>query len=73
MEIKNLSNVRRLALSAVIFNVLAIVTAAIALPHELSVLLPIVALVLPLLTLAGIESVAERRLGGGLGHFGHAV
>jgi hypothetical protein len=31
-------------------------------------LLPIVALVLPLLTLTAIDSVAERRLGG---HFDH--
>jgi hypothetical protein len=63
MEIKNLSNVRRLALAAVLFNVVAILFAAIALPSELKALVPVLGLVLPMLTLSVIGGAAERRLG----------
>jgi cell division protein FtsW (lipid II flippase) len=60
METKNLSNVRRFALIAVVGNFAAVALAASVLPREL---LPIVGLVLPLLSLGIIEAAAENRVG----------
>jgi hypothetical protein len=66
MERKNIANVRKLAVFTVVGNVAVILLAAIALPRELLVVLPIVGLTLPLLTTAALEAVAERRIGGEL-------
>lgn len=68
MDIENLSAVRRMALVAVVFNVFAILVTALLLPHAAAAILPIIALVLPLLTLTALDGVAERRLG----HLHHA-
>ncbi|MET0386053.1 MAG: hypothetical protein ABW321_08850 [Polyangiales bacterium] len=56
----NLTNVRRFAVAAVAANVAVIGGAALALPRELLVLLPIAGLVLPLLTTSVVEAAAER-------------
>lgn len=66
MEIKNLSRVRRMALIAVLFNVFAVVLAALLLPGESKALVPVLALVLPMLTLSVVDGAFERRLGGHL-------
>lgn len=63
MDLENLSAVRRLALVALVFNLLAVVVAALVLPSALRALVPVVALVLPMLSLAALEGAAERRLG----------
>ena len=60
MELKNLTKVRRFALGAVAVNLAITVATAWLLPKELQVLLPVVALVLPLLSTAAIEAAAER-------------
>ena len=65
MELKNLSKVRRLAVFGVIANILAVAAAAIVAPKELLVVVPVLALTLPLLTAAALEAAAERRLGDG--------
>ena len=65
MELKNLSKVRRLAVLGVLANVVAVAAAAIASPKELLVVVPLLALTLPLLTAAALEAAAERRLGDG--------
>jgi hypothetical protein len=62
MTNENLTPVRRLAVLAVIANIAVVISAALALPKELLVLLPIVGLVLPLLTIAGLEAVAQGQL-----------
>lgn len=60
MELKNLTKVRRFALGAVAFNVAVTAAAAWLLPRELQVLLPVVALMLPLLSTAAVEAAAEH-------------
>lgn len=65
MELKNLIKVRRLALVAVVANLIGLVVAALVLPRELRVIVPVLALIVPLLTTALLESVAEKRLGPG--------
>lgn len=63
MDLKNLSNVRRLALVTVIGNLVATAVAALVLPRELAGIVPVVGLTLPLLSTAVLENAAERRLG----------
>jgi hypothetical protein len=60
MELKNLTKVRRFALGAVAVNLVAVAATAWLLPRELQVLLPLVALVLPLLSTAAVEAAAEH-------------
>jgi hypothetical protein len=63
MEFENISKVRRLAVAAVAANIMLMLLAAVALPRELIVVLPVAALILPLLTTAYVERVAERWFG----------
>jgi hypothetical protein len=63
MELENISKIRRLAVAAVAANITVMLAAAVALPRELIVVLPVAALILPLLTTAYVERVAERRVG----------
>jgi Flp pilus assembly protein TadB len=68
MKLNNITDVRRLAVAAVGANLLLTIVAAVVLPRELLVVLPIVGLTLPLLTTAFLEAAAERRLGDQLAH-----
>jgi hypothetical protein len=63
MELENISKIRRLAVAAVVANITVMLLAAAALPRELMVVLPVAALILPLLTTAYVERVAERWFG----------
>jgi len=66
MEFENIAKVRRFAALAVAGNIAVALLAAIVLPAELMVVLPIVALTLPLLTTSLVERLALRNQGGGL-------
>jgi len=58
MDRTQLSKVRRLALVAVVSNLAALVLLSALLPH---VLLPVAALILPLITAAFVEAAIERK------------
>ncbi|MET0389794.1 MAG: hypothetical protein ABW321_27725 [Polyangiales bacterium] len=53
------SGIGRVAVAAVSFNLVIAVLLAVVLPQESQVLLPLVALILPLLTAAGLERYAQ--------------
>lgn len=56
METKNLSQARKLALGAVIGNVALLLGAAFALPEPARTIVPVMALVLPLLSMTVVEA-----------------
>ena len=58
MELTSVSNVRQIALAAVASNLLLFALLAAVLPH---VLLPIAALMLPLLTAAWVDAALQRK------------
>ena len=60
MELKNVAKVRRVAASAVLANLAIVSLAALVLPAELAVVLPLVALTMPLLTTSLVERFALR-------------
>jgi hypothetical protein len=66
MKLENIAKVRRLAAVAVAANLAVALLAAIVLPAELMVVLPVVALTLPLLTTSLVERFAQHTLGGPL-------
>jgi hypothetical protein len=65
MQRNKITPVRKLAAWTVLGTVGATLLAALALPRELLVVLPIFGLTLPLLATAALEAAAERRQGGG--------
>jgi hypothetical protein len=66
MKLENIAKVRRLAAVAVAANLAVALLAALVLPAELMVVLPVVALTLPLLTTSLVERFAQRTLGAAL-------
>jgi hypothetical protein len=65
MKSNNITPVRKLAAWTIFGTVGATLLAALVLPRELLVVLPIFGLTLPLLATAALEAAAERRHGGG--------
>jgi hypothetical protein len=57
-EIKNVSKARKLALGAVIGNVALLLGAALALPEPARTILPVAALILPLISATVVEAAA---------------
>lgn len=59
MERTHNSGLGRVAVAAVSLNLVVVALLAAVLPHESQVLLPLVGLILPLLTAAGLDAYAQ--------------